>query len=69
MAEQSEIIFVVEDDPDGGFTARALGQSIYTEAETIDELKDSIRGALRAHFDDESEIPPVVCTRMSMPTP
>ncbi len=35
----SEVIFLVEEAPEGGFTARALGHSIYTEADSWDELK------------------------------
>ena len=34
-----EIVFLVEDDPDGGYTARALGESIFTQAEDLDSLK------------------------------
>ena len=48
---EEEIIFVVEEDPDGGVTARALGHSIFTEAVTIDELKQSVLDALRCHYD------------------
>ncbi len=50
----NEIIFVVEDAPEGGFTARALGHSIFTEAETLDQLRVSVRDAVRCHFDDDS---------------
>jgi predicted RNase H-like HicB family nuclease len=46
-----EIIFVVEDAPEGGFTAKALGESIFTEAETIDELKTNVKEAVECHFD------------------
>lgn len=49
----SEIIFVVEEAPEGGYTARALGASIYTEADSVDELRDSVRDAVRCHFDDD----------------
>ena len=49
----SEIIFVVEEAPEGGYTARALGESIYTEADSVDELRDSVRDAVRCHFDDD----------------
>lgn len=36
----TEIVFQVEEDPvDGGWIARAAGASIFTQAETIDELK------------------------------
>ncbi len=37
-----ELIFLVEDAPEGGYTARALGQSIFTEADTLEELRHSI---------------------------
>ena len=46
-----EIIFVVEDAPEGGFNARALGESIFTEAETIEELEANIKEAVQCHFD------------------
>ena len=48
---QSEIIFSVEESPEGGFQARALGFSIFTEADTIDDLKVMIRDAVSCHFD------------------
>ena len=51
-----EIIFLVEESPEGGYEAKALGFSIYTEAETLDELKHNIRDAVQCHF-DESDIP------------
>ena len=51
-----EIIFLVEEDPEGGYTAQALGDSIFTEGDTIDELKKKIKDALRCHFESE-EIP------------
>jgi hypothetical protein len=46
----NEIIFIVQDDPEGGFTARALGQPIFTEADTFDDLKSQVRDALSCHF-------------------
>jgi len=46
-----EIIFIVEEAPEGGFTARALGQSIYTEAETWEELKQAVHDAVDCHFE------------------
>lgn len=48
-----EIIFIVEESLDGGYEARAVGESIFTEAETIDELKKNITEAVRCHFDEE----------------
>ena len=47
-----ELIFVVEEAPEGGYTARALGESIFTEAETLEELRAQVRDAVRCHFDD-----------------
>ena len=48
----SEIIFVVEQAPEGGLTARALGASIFTQAESIEELHGRVRDAVRCHFDE-----------------
>ena len=48
----NEIIFVIEEAVEGGFTARALGESIFTEAETLDTLRQQVRDAVHCHFDD-----------------
>ena len=48
-----EIIFLVEDAPEGGYTARALGYSIFTEADSFDELKRMILDAVNCHFDEK----------------
>ena len=48
----SEIIFEVEEAPGGGYTARALGHSIFTEADTFEELREMVRDAVRTHFDE-----------------
>lgn len=48
-----EIIFLVEEAVDGGFTAKALGYSIFTEADTIEEIKGMIRDAVNCHFEPE----------------
>lgn len=50
-----EIIFLVEDAVEGGYTARALGESIFTEGETVDELRSNIRDAVECHFDEGSK--------------
>jgi hypothetical protein len=49
---QSEIIFSVQESPEGGCQARALGFSIFTEADTLDDLKTMIRDAVSCHFED-----------------
>ena len=48
----SEIIFVVEHAPEGGFLARALGESIHTQADSVAELHERVRDAVRCHFED-----------------
>ena len=48
----TEIIFLIEEALEGGYTARALGESIFTEAETMEELKVNIKEAVDCHFDD-----------------
>jgi hypothetical protein len=48
----NELIFLVEEAPEGGYTARSLGVSIFTEADTLEELQNQIRDAVRCHFDD-----------------
>ena len=48
----SEIIFVVEEQPEGGYSARALGESIFAQAETETELHAQVRDAVHCHFDD-----------------
>ena len=49
----SEIIFAVEEAPEGGFVARALGHSIFTEADDLEALRDAVRDAVRCHFDED----------------
>jgi len=51
---ESEIIFTVEESPEGGYEAKALGYSIYTQAETLEELKGMIQDAVRCHFNEET---------------
>lgn len=48
----NEIIFEIEEADEGGYTARALGQAIFTEAESLDELRENVRDAVRCHFDE-----------------
>ena len=47
----NEIIFLVEDSPDGGLSARAVGESIFTQAATMGELHGQVRDAVRCHFE------------------
>jgi len=50
-----EIIFLVKESPEGGYEARALGCSIFTEADTLEELKEMVQDAVRCHCEKEAE--------------
>ena len=54
-----EIIFLVEESPEGGYEARALGYSIYTEGDTWEELREMVADAVRCHF-EEAETPRII---------
>jgi hypothetical protein len=54
-----EIIFVVQEAPEGGFTARALGESIFAEADDVKQLEADIRDAVQCHF-AEGERPTMI---------
>ena len=47
-----EIIFAVEEAPEGSYTASALGYSIHTQADSLPELREMVRDAVRCHFED-----------------
>jgi hypothetical protein len=49
----NEIMFLVEQAAEGGYTARALGESIFTEAVDVASLQDRVRDAVRCHFEEE----------------
>jgi hypothetical protein len=51
-----EIFFIVEEDPECGYTAQAIGESIFTEGDTIEAIKENIKDALQCHF-QHNEIP------------
>jgi hypothetical protein len=56
---KSEIIFSVEESPEGGYEAHALGHPIFTQADSIAELRDTVRDAVRCHFDADA-VPAVI---------
>ena len=55
----NEITFLIEESLEGGYEARALEASIHTEADNMSELKNSIRDAVKCHF-DENEMPRII---------
>jgi len=50
----NEIIFEITESVDGGFEAKALGHSIYTQCDNYDDLADILRDAVKCHFDDDT---------------
>ena len=55
----NEIFFLVEEAIEGGYNARAIGEAIFTQGETLDELKQNIRNAVQCHF-DEAHLPKII---------
>lgn len=49
------MIFLVEEAPEGGYVARALGHSIFTETDGLDALREAVPDAVRCHFEDPSK--------------
>ena len=52
-----EIIFIIEEAPEGGFTAKSLNESIFTEGDNLDDLKKNIRDSVICHFEDKKTLP------------
>jgi Zn ribbon nucleic-acid-binding protein len=48
-----ELIFLVEEAIECGYTAKALGESIFTEADTLPELKNKIKEAVVCHIEEQ----------------
>ena len=63
MADR-EIIFVVEESPEGGYQARALGHSIFTQVENLEERRQMLRDAVSCHFEPTNK-PAVTRSRSS----
>ncbi len=55
----TEIHFIVEDSPEGGYIARAMGADIFTEADDIPALHEQVRDAVHCHF-DEGQMPSLI---------
>ena len=65
----AEIIFEVTEAVEGGYDARALGYSIFTQGDDWDDLKDMVKDAVLCHFDEDT-IPRVIrLQRRSVPQP
>lgn len=49
----AELVFLVEEAPEGGYVASAVGEGIFTEADTLDELRAMLRDAVMCHYDED----------------
>ena len=58
-----EMIFMVENAPEGGYTAKALGESIFTEADSLEELRQQVRDAVKCHF-EEGQGPKIIVRKL-----
>ncbi|MBU0694231.1 MAG: 2-oxoisovalerate dehydrogenase E1 subunit beta [Candidatus Omnitrophica bacterium] len=55
-----ELVFIVEETPDGGYMARALGVSIITEADDLEMLRSQVLDAVQCHFTEEKQRPRII---------
>ena len=56
----TEILLVVEQDPDGGYVAQAVGESIVTQVDDLGTLREMVRDAVRCHFPNEAKRPRLI---------
>jgi len=63
LKSPKDILFQVEESAEGGYEAWALGHSIFTEGDTLGDVKGAISEAVRCHF-DEGEMPTVIRLHM-----
>ncbi|MTJ51733.1 2-oxoisovalerate dehydrogenase [Anabaena sp. UHCC 0253] len=55
-----EIIFLVEEDDEGGYIAKAINQSIFTQADSLQELRELVKDAVHCHYPDEQNRPQLI---------
>ena len=53
MMKNKEIIFIIEESLEGGYETSAISYSIFTEAETEEELKQKVLAAVRCYFEED----------------
>ena len=51
----NELVFAVTQEGDGGYCAECLSESIATEGNTWEELRDNVREAVRGFYFDQPE--------------
>ncbi len=60
LEKNNEIIFIVEESPEGGYEARSLNHSIFTEADTFEELKEMVHDAVSCDFTTTKDRPALI---------
>lgn len=55
----TEVIFIVQESPEGGYEARALGHSIFAEGDTLEEVREAVKDAVACHFEG-AEVPQII---------
>ena len=53
FGEVDELVFEVIESVEGGYDARAVGHSIFTQGSDWSDLKEMVRDAVLCHFDDD----------------
>ncbi len=56
----TEIVFLVEDAPEGGYIARALGESIFTEADDLESLRERVKYDVYCHYENMENRPKII---------
>jgi len=56
----TEIVFVIQEEPEGGYSAHALGEAIFTQGDDMASLREMVRDAVRCHFPDAATRPKVI---------
>lgn len=56
----TEIIFWVENDPEGGYVAKAIGEPIFTQANSLPELRQMVKDSVECHYPDEATRPKMI---------
>ena len=63
FVDMKEIICIVDESPEGGFEARALEHSIFTDGDDLEQLKTNVKDAVATHF-DAANMPKVIRLHM-----
>jgi predicted RNase H-like HicB family nuclease len=59
-----EIVFEVTQEADGGFVAESLTESIFTQADHWEELRQNVKEAVAAYYFDQPQKPSTIRLRM-----